>query len=238
MNLSINIDHIATLREARGGLEPDPVTAAHLAEFAGAQGIVCHLREDRRHINDRDLRLLRETVKTRLDMEMAATEEIIKIAVETLPDLATLVPERRQELTTEGGLDVRGNRHHLRDVVSELHKHEIRVSLFIDPVREQIAAARDVEADTVEIHTGEYANARNESEQTELLEAVRSAARYARELGMTVNAGHGLNYTNILPFRTIEEIEEISIGHAVIARALFVGMERAVRDMLALVRAR
>ncbi len=236
MNLSINIDHIATLREARGGLEPDPVTAAHLAELAGAQGIVCHLREDRRHINDRDLRLLRETVKTKLDLEMAATEEIVKIAVETLPDLATLVPERRQELTTEGGLDVRGNRHHLRDVVSELHKHDIRVSLFIDPVREQIAAARDVEADTVEIHTGEYANARSDTEQMELLEAVRTAARYARELGMTVNAGHGLNYTNIVPFSTIEEIEEVSIGHAVIARAVFVGMDRAVRDMLALVR--
>src|SRR5512140_799758 len=181
MQLTVNIDHIATLREARGGQEPDPVTAAHLAELAGAQGIVCHLREDRRHINDRDLRLLRDTVKTKLDMEMAATEEIVKIAVETLPDLATLVPERRQELTTEGGLDVRGNRHHLRDVVSELHKHDIRVSLFIDPMREQIAAARDVEADTVEIHTGEYANARSDTEQMELLEAVRSAARYARE---------------------------------------------------------
>ena len=236
--LGVNIDHIATLREARGGLEPDPVSAASQAELAGAQGIVCHLREDRRHINDRDLRLLRETVKTKLDMEMAATEEIIKIAVETLPDLATLVPERRQELTTEGGLDVRGNRHHLRDVVSELHKHDIRVSLFIDPVREQIAAARDVEADTVEIHTGEYANARSESEQMVLLEAVRTAARYARELGLSVNAGHGLNYTNIIPFTTIEEIEEVSIGHALIARAVFVGMDRAVRDMLALIRAR
>ena len=238
MNLTINIDHIATLREARGGAEPDPVTAAQLAELAGAQGIVCHLREDRRHINDRDLRLLRETVKTKLDLEMAATEEIVRIAVETLPDLATLVPERRQELTTEGGLDVRGNRHHLRDVVAELHRHEIRVSLFIDPVREQVAAARDVEADTVEIHTGEFANARNEGEQSELLEVVRGAARYARELGMTVNAGHGLNYVNILPFRSIEEIDEVSIGHAVIARALFVGLEQAVRDMLQRVRDR
>ncbi len=234
MNLTINIDHIATLREARGGVDPDPVTAAHLAELAGARGIVCHLREDRRHINDRDLRLLRETVKTKLDMEMAATEEIVKIAIETLPDLATLVPEKRQELTTEGGLDVRGNRHHLRDVIGELHRHDIRVSLFLDPVREQIAAARDVEADTVEIHTGEYANARTDAGRAELLEVVRSAARYARELGMTVNAGHGLNYINIIPFSTIAEIEEVSIGHAVIARAVLVGMRRAVGDMLAL----
>jgi pyridoxine 5-phosphate synthase len=235
MNLTINIDHVATLREARGGMEPDPVTAAHLAELAGARGIVCHLREDRRHINDRDLRLLRETVKTKLDMEMAATAEILKIAVETLPDLATFVPERRQELTTEGGLDVRGSRHQLRDAISELHQHEIRVSLFVDPIREQIAAARDVEADTVEIHTGEYANARTDERRRELLEVVREAARYARELGMTVNAGHGLNYVNIIPFSTIQEIDEVSIGHAVIARAMFVGMERGVRDMLRLV---
>jgi pyridoxine 5-phosphate synthase len=235
MQVTINIDHIATLREARGGMEPDPVTAAHLCELAGAHGIVCHLREDRRHINDRDLRLLRETIKTKLDLEMAATEEIVKIAIDTLPELATLVPERRQELTTEGGLDVRGNRHRLKDVVKELHRHEIRVSLFIDPVREQIEAARDVEADTVEIHTGEYANARNELQQRELLEVVRGAAKYARELDLRVNAGHGLNYFNIIPFRTIEEIEEVSIGHAIVARAVLVGLERAVREMVELV---
>ena len=234
MQLTVNIDHIATLREARGGVEPDPVTAAHLCELAGAHGIVCHLREDRRHINDRDLRLLRDTIKTKLDLEMAATEEIVKIAVDTLPELATLVPERRQELTTEGGLDVRGNRHRIKDVVKELHKHEIQVSLFIDPVREQIEAARDVEADTVEIHTGAYATARNE-QQIELLEVVRDAARFSRELGLRVNAGHGLNYTNIIPFRTIEEIEEVSIGHAIISRAVLVGMDRAVREMIQLV---
>jgi pyridoxine 5-phosphate synthase len=231
MNLAINIDHIATLREARGGMEPDPVTAAHICELAGAQGIVCHLREDRRHINDRDLRLLRETVKTKLDLEMAATEEIVKIAVETLPELATLVPERRQELTTEGGLDVKGNRHFLRDVVSELKRHDIRVSLFIDPVQEQIDAAKDVGADTIEIHTGEYANARTEEEQLSLLEVVRDAARYGRELELRVNAGHGLNYSNITQFRSIGDIEEVSIGHAVIARAVFVGLDRAVREM-------
>jgi len=235
MQLTVNIDHIATLREARGGVEPDPVTAAHLCELAGAHGIVCHLREDRRHINDRDLRLLRDTIKTKLDLEMAATEEIVKIAIDTLPELATLVPERRQELTTEGGLDVRGNRHRLRDVIKELHRHEIRVSLFIDPVHEQIEAAREVEADTVEIHTGEFANAHNEQRQRELLEVVREAAKYARELDLRVNAGHGLNYTNIVPFRTIGEIDEVSIGHAIISRAVLVGLERAVREMIQLV---
>lgn len=236
MNLTINIDHIATLREARGGVEPDPVTAAHLAELAGAKGIVCHLREDRRHINDRDVRLLRETVKTKLDLEMAATEEIIKIAIDVLPELATLVPERRQELTTEGGLDVRGNRHYLRGVVEELHKHDIRVSMFVDPIREQIDASREVEADTVEIHTGEYANARNERVQRELLEHIAGLAHYARELGLSVNAGHGLNYVNIGPFTEIKEIDEVSIGHAIISRAVFVGMDTAVKEMLEAIR--
>ncbi len=236
MRLCINIDHIASLREARGGIEPDPVTAAHLCELAGADGIVCHLREDRRHINDRDLRLLRETVKTKLDMEMAATDEIIRIAVETLPDLATLVPERRQELTTEGGLDVAGHRHHLRDVVKELHRHDIDVSLFIDPVPDQVTAAHDIEADFIEIHTGEYANARTEEEAHTQLATIREAAVMARQLGLRVNAGHGLNYLNIALFRTIAEIEEVSIGHAILSRAILVGLERAVRDMLALVR--
>ena len=231
MRLSINIDHVATLREARGGVEPDPVTAAHICELAGADGIVCHLREDRRHINDRDLRLLRETVKTRLDLEMAATEEIVKTATETLPDLATLVPEHRQELTTEGGLDVRGHRHHLRDIIRELRRHEIEVSLFVDPVPDQINAAREVDADTIEIHTGAYANARSNDQQSELLEEIRLAARLARELDLRVNAGHGLNYQNILPMKTVTEIEEVSIGHAVISRATFVGLDRAVREM-------
>ena len=235
MKLSINIDHVATLREARGGLEPDPVTAAHLCEIAGAHGIVCHLREDRRHINDRDLRLLRDTVKTRLDLEMAATDEIVAVAIETLPELATLVPERRQELTTEGGLDVRGNRHRLRDVVARLQDHEIQVSLFVDPLPEQIESAREIGADKIEIHTGAYANARTEDQQRELLDVVRVSARMARELGLGVNAGHGLNYLNVIPFRATGEIDEVSIGHAVIARALFVGIDRAVKEMLALV---
>jgi pyridoxine 5-phosphate synthase len=236
MRLCINIDHIATLREARGGLEPDPVTAAHVCELAGADGIVCHLREDRRHINDRDVRLLRETVKTKLDLEMAATEEIVALAIETLPDMATLVPERRQELTTEEGLDVKGHLHQLRDVVQRLQQHDIEVSLFIDPVPQQIEAARETGADKIEIHTGEYANARTEEKRRQLLDVVRDAARRARELGMGVNAGHGLNYLNLSPVRTITEIEEVSVGHAVIARALFVGMDRAVKEMLALTR--
>ena len=236
MRLCINIDHIATLREARGGMEPDPVTAAHICELAGADGIVCHLREDRRHINDRDLRILRETVKTKLDLEMAATDEIVKIAIETLPELVTFVPERRQELTTEGGLDVLGHVHHLRDVIGEMHRHDIEVSLFIDPVLEQVEAAAECEADKIEIHTGEYANARTEHDQLELLEVVRTAARRARELGMGVNAGHGLNYLNITPFRSIIEVEEVSIGHSIISRAVFVGLDRAVREMIALTR--
>ncbi len=236
MRLTVNIDHIATLREARGGVEPDPITAAHLCELAGAEGIVCHLREDRRHINDRDVRLLRETIKTKLDLEMAATEEIIAIAIETLPELATLVPEKRQELTTEGGLDVRGQKHYLRDVIKELQKHDIDVSLFVDPVSEQIQAARDIGANKVELHTGEYANARTERELQERLDIIRSAAELAAEVGLGVNAGHGLNYVNIRPIREIPQIEEVSIGHALIARAVFVGMERAVKEMLELVR--
>jgi pyridoxine 5-phosphate synthase len=236
MRLCINIDHVATLREARGGVEPDPVTAAHLAELAGAAGIVCHLREDRRHINDRDLRLLRDTIKSKLDLEMAAVDEIVRIAIETLPELVTFVPERRQELTTEGGLDVRGHKHHLHDVISEMHKHDIEVSLFIDPIPDQIDAAREIGADKIEIHTGEYANARSEREQREQLAIVRAAAQHASGLGLGVNAGHGLNYLNIIPFRSIEEIEEVSIGHAIMSRAMFVGIDRAVREMVELVR--
>jgi pyridoxine 5-phosphate synthase len=234
MRLAVNIDHIATLREARGGMDPDPVTAAHLCELAGAEGIVCHLREDRRHINDRDLRLLRETIKTKLDLEMAPTEEIIKIAIETLPELATLVPERRQELTTEGGLDVRGHKHVLRDAVRELQKHDIEVSLFVDPVPEQIEAAKEIGANKIEIHTGEYANARTQREQREQFEIVGQAAKLATELGLGVNAGHGLNYFNISLIKQIQQIEEISIGHALVSRAVFVGLHTAVKEMISL----
>jgi len=236
MRLCINIDHVATLREARGGLEPDPVAAAQLCELAGADGIVCHLREDRRHINDRDLRILRETIKTKLDLEMSAVDEIVSIALDTLPELATLVPERRQELTTEGGLDVKGNMHHLRKVVQRLQERDIQVSLFIDPIPEQIESSREVGADKIELHTGAYANARTEEQQREMLTVIRTSAQMARELGLGVNAGHGLNYLNIVPLRNVNEIDEVSIGHAVITRAVFVGLDRAVKEMLKQIR--
>jgi pyridoxine 5-phosphate synthase len=236
MKLSINVDHVATLREARGGDEPDPVTAAHIAEIAGADGIVCHLREDRRHIKDRDLRLLRETIKTKLDLEMAATDEMVKIAIETRPELVTLVPERREERTTESGLDVVKNFSHLFDVVSEMHKYGIKVSLFVDPEKIQVESAVKTGADFIEIHTGEYANAKDEEERLRKLEQIKEIAKFARGLGLKVNAGHGLNYLNVIPITRIQEIEELSIGHAIVARAIFVGFERAVREMVKIVK--
>ena len=236
MRLCVNIDHFATLREARGGLEPDPVTAAQICELHGAEGIVCHLREDRRHINDRDLRLLREMVKSKLDLEMAITDEILQIAVETIPELVTFVPEKRKELTTEAGLDVVKEAEKVARAVRLMHQHDIEVSLFVDPVDAQIEAAAEVEADIIEIHTGEFATARSEEEMLEQLERVKKAAAYARTLGLGVNAGHGLNYTNIKYIRGVREIEEVSIGHALVARAVFVGLEKAVEDMVAAVR--
>ncbi|MDH7514488.1 MAG: pyridoxine 5'-phosphate synthase [Bacteroidota bacterium] len=234
MRLCVNIDHIATLREARGGNEPDPLTAAHLCELAGAEGIVCHLREDRRHINDRDLRLLRETVKTKLDLEMAAIDEILGICIETLPDLATFVPERRQERTTESGLDVIRNASRIAEAVARLHEHDIEVSLFVDPLEEQIEAAAEVGADIVELHTGDFAAARSQEELIVQVQKLRAAAACARSLDLGVNAGHGLNYLNIRYLHDIPEIEEVSIGHAIIARAVFVGLEKAVSDMVRL----
>lgn len=236
MRLAINIDHIATLREARGGVEPDPVAAAALCELAGAEGIVCHLREDRRHINDRDVRLLRETVKTKLDLEMAATDEIIGIAINILPDLVTLVPEHRQELTTEGGIDVVTQREFYADVVKEFHEHEIPVSLFIEPAQDQIESAAAIDTDMIELHTGQYANAVNDEEIQEHLEKITAAAALGKKLRLGVNAGHGLDYVNILPLRRIGDIDEVSIGHAVISRAVFTGLDAAVRNMVRLVR--
>jgi pyridoxine 5-phosphate synthase len=232
MRLAINVDHIATLREARNDIEPDPITAAHICELAGAEGIVCHLREDRRHINDRDLRLLRDTIKTKLDLEMAATEEILKIAIDILPDLATLVPERRLELTTESGLNVVQNFHYYTDFIKELHKKDIKVSIFIDPIKEQIEASAKAGSDFIEIHTGEYANARTEEQKKKHLDKVVEAAKIANSLNLRVNVGHGLNYYNIIPMTKIKEIEEASIGFAVIARAALIGLDRAVRDMI------
>lgn len=234
--LGVNVDHVATLRQARGGKEPDPVAAAVLAELGGADGIVIHLREDRRHIQDRDLRLLREVVQTKLDLEMAATEEMVRIAMDIKPHLVTFVPERRQELTTEGGLDVAGNRERIKDLITLLHQCGIAVSLFIDPELEQIKSARRVEADCIELHTGRYANATGLKEQDSEFEALVQAARAAYKLELVVNAGHGLNYRNVRRLRTIPEIVEYNIGHSIIAHAVSVGLERAVREMKDLLR--
>lgn len=234
--LSVNVDHVATVRQARRVKEPDPVHAAVLAELAGAHGIIVHLREDRRHIQDRDLRLLKEVVKTKLNLEMAAVEEIVGIALEVKPDMATLVPERREELTTEGGLDVVGQMERIRDVVKRLKERGIWVSLFVDPDRRSIEAAFQVGAQVVEIHTGRYAELWPKEEALEELNKIRKAASLAQDLGMKVHAGHGLDYRNVSPLVEIPEIEEFSIGHSIVARAVLVGMERAVREMLELLR--
>jgi pyridoxine 5-phosphate synthase len=236
MRFSLNVDHVATLRNARGEMQPDPITVALLAEEAGADGIVVHLREDRRHINERDVRLLRELIKTKLDLEMAAVDEIINIACDVGPELATLVPEKRQELTTEGGLNVIDNISRIKDTIKELHKADINVSLFIEPEMGQIDAAAEIESDFIEIHTGIFANATTEEEQFDELEKVRLAAKQAKKLGLGVNAGHGLNFHNVKIFKEIGDIDEVSIGHAVIARALFVGIPRAVKEMIALLK--
>jgi len=233
--LMVNIDHVATLREARGVCYPDPVYAAGLAEMAGASGIIVHLREDRRHIKDRDVRLLREVVRTRLNLEMAATEEMVGIARDILPDMVTLVPEKRQELTTEGGLDVAGNRDRISKAVARLKEKGIAVSLFVDPVEAQVSASRGVMADIIEIHTGHYSDAPNERTMWEELTKIIAAAQAGKAAGLEVNAGHGLHYDNVRPIVQIPEIDELSIGHSIIARAVLVGLDRAVRDMIALI---
>ena len=233
--LEVNVDHVATLRQARLINEPDPVTAAALAELAGADGIIMHLREDRRHIQDRDLILLRQTIKTRLNLEMAATPEMIGIALDVKPHVVTLVPEKRAELTTEGGLNVAGNENHFREAVSRLKEADIFVSLFVDPRADHIQAAAAVGADCVELHTGSYAEADSESQAQQLFEELLAAAAHARQLGLKVKAGHGLDYRNIKRFRGRREFEEYSIGHSIISRAVLVGLERAVREMIALI---
>jgi pyridoxine 5-phosphate synthase len=234
--LEVNVDHVATVRQARLIDEPDPVTAAALAELAGADGIIVHLREDRRHIQDRDLRLLRQTVKTRLNLEMAATDEMLAIASEVKPDLVTLVPEKRAELTTEGGLNVKGNLDFLKDYIKRLKEAGLTVSLFVDPDPVQINAAKEAGAAWVELHTGTYAEAREEAEAQKLFDQLLDAARHARSLGLRVKCGHGLNYVNIKRFRGRQEFEEFSIGHSIVSRAVLVGMERAVREMLDLIK--
>ena len=238
MRFSLNVDHIATLRNTRGETQPDPVTFALMAEQFGVDGIVVHLREDRRHINERDVRLLRELITTKLDLEMAAVDEIIEIACDVQPELATLVPERRQELTTEGGLNVIDNIKQIRLAIERLHEAEVPVSLFIEPDINQIDAAADISTDFIEIHTGHYANAESEEDIFDELERARVAAKHAKKLGLGVNAGHGLNYINMKEFVAIEDIDEVSIGHAVLARAVFVGLEQAVKEMIALTRRR
>jgi pyridoxine 5-phosphate synthase len=231
--LGVNIDHVATLRQARGGTDPDPLAAAVLVELAGADGLVVHLREDRRHIQDRDLRLLREIVRTKLDLEMAADGEMAKIALSIKPDLVTLVPEKRQELTTEGGLDVAGQRDRIQSIVTQLHNGGIPVSLFIEPDLNQIKAAHKVAADFVELHTGRYANATRSKEADAEFEAITQAAKLSYKLGIGVNAGHGLNYSNIKRLMHIPEIVEYNIGHSIISRAVLVGLVEAVKEMKA-----
>jgi pyridoxine 5-phosphate synthase len=236
VKLGVNVDHVATVREARKTNEPDPVAAAIAAELAGADGIVCHLREDRRHIQDRDLRILRQVVRSHLNLEMAATPEMVKIALETGPDMVTLVPERRQEVTTEGGLDVQGAHDHLTEVIPALQDGGILVSLFIDPDMEQIKAGARLGADYVEIHTGRYADAKSAEEESIELEKIQQATGIAARLGFGVAAGHGLTYQNVRPIAGIAAVEELNIGHTIVARAAMTGMERAVREMIALIR--
>ena len=229
--LGVNVDHVATLRQSRRTQYPDPVAAAALAELAGADQITIHLREDRRHIQERDLQIMRKTVSTRLNLEMAATQEMVKVAYDVKPDVCTLVPERREELTTEGGLDVVGGRETVRRVVKTLRDAEIDVSLFIDPDLDQVKAAHRAEAQIVEIHTGRYCDARLAADRRRELARVLDAAKAAAKLGLAVAAGHGLSYHNVTPVAAIGEIEELNIGHAIVARAVLVGMERAVAEM-------
>jgi pyridoxine 5-phosphate synthase len=234
-HLAVNVDHIATIREARGTDEPDPVLAAGIAELAGAEGIICHLRMDRRHVKDRDLELLRRTVKTKLNLEMAPAKELLDIALAIKPDVVTLVPERREELTTEGGLDAARNREEYRSITRTLKEAGIAVSFFIDPDPDQIRESATAGADIIEINTREYSEARTEPDILREFEKIKEAAKLASKLKLKVHAGHGLNYVNIRRFASIPEIEEYSIGHSIIARTVIVGIDQAVREMVALV---
>lgn len=234
--LGVNIDHIATLRQVRKAREPEPVWAAAICELAGCDGIVAHLREDRRHINERDVRLLKDTVKTKLNLEMSIAKEIVNIAVRIKPNQATLVPEKRQELTTEGGLDIISGKDKIAKAVRALKDKGIEVSLFIDPDKRQIEAAKKIGADLIELHTGKFANGQNKKETGFRLKELKDATRFAKEAGLCVAAGHGLNYSNAGDVAGIAGIEELNIGHSIIARAVFVGLECAVREMLKIVK--
>lgn len=233
--LGVNIDHVATVRQARGGADPDPVAAAVVAELSGADGITIHLREDRRHIQDRDLRLLKEIVRTRINLEMAATDEMIGIACREKPFSSTLVPEKRREVTTEGGLDVLGRREALHAAVARLRGAGILVSLFIDPDLAQVRAAKQTGADAVEIHTGTFCEAFRGGGHEAELEKIRGAAAQARNIGLKVFAGHGLDLRNIVPILSLSAIEEFNIGHSIVARAVFTGLGQAVREMADLI---
>ena len=233
--LSVNVDHIATVRQARLINEPDPVTAAALAELAGCQGIIVHLREDRRHIQDRDVEVLRKTITTKLNLEMAAVPEMVDIARRIRPDMSCLVPEKRQELTTEGGLDVAGNYKHIAEAVQRLQEAGIAVSLFVDADHDQIKASRDTGAEYIEIHTGHYADAKTLKEEDLRFDEIVKGIDYAVSRGLKVNVGHGLNYRNTQRLVPIKDIQEYSIGHSIIARAMLVGLDRAVREMLAII---
>lgn len=234
-DLGVNIDHVATVRQARRTNEPDPVWAATLAELGGADGITLHLREDRRHIQDRDLRVLRETVTVKLNLELAAEPAIVAIACESRPDQATLVPEKREEVTTEGGLDLLTHRDRVADAIARLRDSGIEVSLFLDPDLRQLDAALELGADAVELHTGEYALAAPGKEQAEELARLVVACKHVRQLGMTLHAGHGLTYRNVKPVAAIDGMTELNIGHSIVARALMVGFEQAVREMKRLI---
>ena len=234
VRLGVNVDHVATLRQARRTSYPDPVTAAALAELAGADQITVHLREDRRHIQDRDLKILRETVRTALNLEMAATQEMVKVAYATKPDLVTLVPERREELTTEGGLDLASTRENIEKIVANLKDADIQVALFIDPELEHVKIAHRLGVQRVELHTGRYCSAKTETALE--LSRLRDAAKLASKLGIGCAAGHGLDYVNVAPVVGIGEIDELNIGHSIVSRALMVGFDRAIRDMVALLR--
>ncbi len=232
--LGVNIDHVATIRQARGGTEPDPVTAAAIAELSGANGITIHLREDRRHIQDRDVRILRQTLQTPMNLEMAATVEMLGIACEIKPYCVTLVPEKRHELTTEGGLDVVTQKDSLRDSIAQLHQAGVKVSLFVDPCPNQIECAATLEVEAIEIHTGTYCNAFNTTESEAELDKIAAGIALGHASGLQVNAGHGLNYQNVQAVVALGGIAEYNIGHSIVSRAVMVGLERAVREMKAL----
>ncbi len=233
-SLGVNIDHIANVRQARKAIEPDPVQFAFLAELGGADSITVHLREDRRHIQDRDLFLLKETIKTKLNLEMAATEEMLNIAKDIRPNYVTIVPERREEVTTEGGLDISSNKDFYLEFVNNLKKSNIKVSAFIDPLISQIDSAKHIGFELIELHTGNYANSANER-QFEELQRIIESTYYASSLNLIVNAGHGLNYQNVTKISSIDNINELNIGHSIVSRALAVGLEKSVREMKTLI---